>query len=108
MRLSLSSGFLFAMVLASAVGQQPRAAAKQWPTHEDNYHIANFHFKDGETIDDLRLNYITLGTLHRDAAGHADNAVLLLHGTGGQASTLLNPIFADELFGPGQPLDITK
>ena len=83
-------------------------ASRTWPTHEDNYHIANYHFKDGETIADLRLNYITLGTLHRDAQGHADNAVLLLHGTGGQASTLLNPIFADELFGPGQPLDITK
>ena len=94
------------LILAAlpALAQQP----KQWPTHEDNFHIANYHFKDGETIDDLRLNYITLGTLHRDAAGHADNAVLLLHGTGGQASTLLNPIFADELFGPGQPLDITK
>ena len=98
------SGITLIAALASALGQQP----KQWPTHEDNYHLANYHFKDGETIDDLRLNYITLGTLHRDAAGHADNAILLLHGTGGQASTLLNPIFADELFGPGQPLDITK
>jgi len=98
------SGLIFVAGLSIAVGQQPQ----HWPTHEDNYHIANFHFKDGETIDDLRLNYITLGTLHRDAQGHADNAVLLLHGTGGQASTLLNPIFADELFGPGQPLDITK
>jgi homoserine O-acetyltransferase len=107
MRLTVASGILLSMVCSAATSQQPNTA-KQWPTHEDNYHIANFHFKDGETIDDLRLNYITLGTLHRDAAGHADNAVLLLHGTGGQASTLMNPIFSNELFGPGQPLDITK
>ena len=100
----LVCGFVLTAGLSSAVSQQP----KQWPTHEDSYHIANFHFKDGESIADLRLNYITLGTLHRDAQGHADNAVLLLHGTGGQASSLLNSIFADELFGPGQPLDITK
>ena len=94
---AIASGMLVVAALSGALGQQP----KQWPTQEDNYHITNYHFKDGETITDLRLNYITLGTLHRDAAGHADNAVLLLHGTGGQASTLLNPIFADELFGPG-------
>src|SRR5580658_6390081 len=89
MRREFISGLIFIANLSSAVSQQPQ----QWPTHEDNYHIANYHFKDGETIADLRLNYITLGTLHRDAQGHADNAVLLLHGTGGQASTLLNPIF---------------
>ncbi len=95
--------FLLLLVAVPAMAQ-PR----QWPTHEADFHIANYRFRSGETLPDLRLNYITLGTLHRDAQGHADNAVLLLHGTGGQASTLLNPIFADELFGPGQPLDITK
>ena len=45
---------------------------------------------------------------HTDAAGHTDNAVLLLHGTGGNAHSLLNPVFSDVLFGPGQPLDIRK
>ncbi len=84
------------------------APSGKWPTHDANYTIPNFRFGTGETLPELRLNYITLGTLHRDAQGHADNAILLLHGTGGQASTLLNPVFADELFGPGQPLDITK
>jgi homoserine O-acetyltransferase len=84
------------------------AAHKTWPTTEANYDIPNFRFGTGETLPVLHLNYITLGTPHRDAQGHTDNAVLLLHGTGGQASTLLNPIFADELFGPGEPLDITK
>ena len=34
--------------------------------------------------------------------------MLLLHGTGGNAHSLLNPVFSDVLFGPGQPLDITK
>ena len=34
--------------------------------------------------------------------------MLLLHGTAGSAATLLNPAFAGELFGPGQPLDATK
>ena len=82
--------------------------AKQWPAKDGNYDIADFRFGTGETLPKLHLHYLTLGTLHKDAQGHADNAVLLLHGTGGNASTLLNPLFADELFGPGQVLDITK
>ena len=56
----------------------------------------------------LKLHYLTLGTPHRDASGHVDNAVLLLHGTGGDAHSLFNPVFSNVLFGPGQPLDIHK
>jgi homoserine O-acetyltransferase len=34
--------------------------------------------------------------------------VLVLHGTGGSAATMLTPAFAGQLFGPGEPLDATK
>ena len=44
----------------------------------------------------------------RDAAGVVRNAVLILHGTGGSGAQFLQPQFADELFGPGQLLDITR
>jgi len=73
-----------------------------------DYIAHDFHFGDGGSLPDLKLHYLTLGAPHRDAAGHVDNAVLLLHGTGGNAHSLLNPVFSDVLFGPGQPLDITK
>jgi homoserine O-acetyltransferase len=96
---------LSAQTMSSA---PPPAPGTKWPITDANYTIANFRFGTGETLPELRLNYITLGTPHRDAAGHTDNAILLLHGTGGNASTLLNPIFSNVLFGPGQPLDITK
>ena len=79
-----------------------------WPTHDGTYTSRDFHFGTGETLPELRLHYLTLGTPHKDAAGHTDNAILLLHGTGGDAHSLLNPIFANEVFGPGQPLDITR
>ena len=59
-------------------------------------------------IAKLHLHYLTLGTPHRDPRGHTDNAILLLHGTGGDARSLLAPQFSDVLFGPGQPLDIRK
>jgi homoserine O-acetyltransferase len=79
-----------------------------WPTQDGVFDIANFRFGSGESLPQLHLHYLTLGKPHTDKSGHVDNAVLLLHGTGGNAHSLLNPIFSDELFGPGQPLDITK
>ncbi len=86
----------------------PPQLSISWPTADGTIELPNFHFGSGETLPELRLHYITLGKLHRDAAGHADNAVLLLHGTGGNAHSLMNPVFSNVLFGPGQPLDIAK
>jgi len=83
-------------------------ASIEWPVRDSVFDIANFRFHDGATLPTLHLHYLTLGTLHRDSQGHADNAILLLHGTGGSARSLLNPVFSNVLFGPGQPLDITK
>jgi homoserine O-acetyltransferase/O-succinyltransferase len=96
---------MLAVVLASAAAH---AQTSHWPTQDGNYVIKNFRFASGESIPELKLHYLTLGKPHRDAAGHTDNAVLLLHGTGGDAHSLLNPVFSDELFGPGQPFDITR
>jgi homoserine O-acetyltransferase len=86
----------------------PQAPALTWPTVDGMVVLPNFHFGTDETLAHLRLHYLTLGTPHRNAAGHVDNAVLLLHGTGGDAHSLLNPVFSNVLFGPGQLLDITK
>jgi homoserine O-acetyltransferase len=72
-----------------------------------DYIAHDFHFNSNETLPQLKLHYLTLGTPHRNANGHVDNAVLLLHGTGGDAHSLFNPLFSKALFGPGQPLDIT-
>ena len=77
-------------------------------SHEATYTLPDFHFGTGETLPALNLHYLTLGTPKKDAAGHTTNAVLLLHGTGGDDRSLLNPVFSNVLFGPGQPLDITR
>ncbi len=105
---------LAATLLAGFVGRPqsspaPSATpAQQWPTVDHTVVLPNFRFGTGETLPELRLHYITLGTPHRNAAGHVDNAVLLLHGTGGNAHSLMNPLFSDVLFVPGGVLDITK
>jgi homoserine O-acetyltransferase/O-succinyltransferase len=99
---------LAALLATAASSAQTSQAPTRWPVQDGNYVISNFHFGSGESIPQLKLHYLTLGKPHRDAAGHTDNAILLLHGTGGDAHSLLNPLFSDVLFGPGQPLDITK
>ena len=99
---------LLAAPLAPAQAPAPSYPPTHWPIQNGVFVIHNFRFGTGETLPDLRLHYVTLGQPHHDAAGHTDNAVLLLHGTGGDAHSLLNPVFSDVLFGPGQPLDIAK
>jgi homoserine O-acetyltransferase/O-succinyltransferase len=101
--------FLFAFALIAAA-QAPKAQqpSTHWPVRDGSFDIHEFRFGTGEALPDLHLHYLTLGTLHRDSDGHADNAVLLLHGTGGDAHSLLNPVFSDVLFGPSQPLDISR
>jgi homoserine O-acetyltransferase len=86
----------------------PSAPTSKWPAVDGTVILQNFQFGTGESMAQLKLHYLTLGTPHRNTAGHTDNAVLLLHGTGGSAHSLLNPIFSDVLFGPGSVLDITK
>src|SRR5215472_18993970 len=83
-------------------------AATKWPAKDGWVTLPNFKFGTGETLPELKLHYLTLGEPHRNAAGHVDNAVLLLHGTGGDARSLLNPIFSDVLFAAGGVLDIQK
>jgi len=97
---------LLALLCFTAAAHAQKAPA--YTGTPGDYTIANFHFTSGETIPSLKLHYLTLGAPHRNAAGHVDNAVLLLHGTGGSAHSLFAPQFSGVLFGPGQPLDITK
>jgi homoserine O-acetyltransferase len=99
---------MFALFAAVALQAVQPAAPKAWPTREADVVLKDFRFRDGETLSQLRIHYTTLGSPHRNAAGEIDNAVMVLHGTGGTGQQFLRPQFADELYGPGQPLDIRK
>jgi homoserine O-acetyltransferase len=99
------------MALAGAAIPAGAAGAAEPPalvTHEGDYTARDFHFTSGATLPQLRLHYTTIGEPARDASGHVTNAVLILHGTGGSGRQFLQPQFAGELFGPGQPLDVAK
>ena len=89
--------------VTAAPGATP-AAAKS----EGDFVVANFHFASGETLPELRLHYITLGHPHRNGQGHVDNAVLIMHGTGGSGKSLMVDRFAGVLFGKDQLLDASR
>jgi len=99
---------MFALLAAVALQAAQPLAPKIWPTHEGDVVLKDFRFGDGESLPEVRIHYTTLGQPHRNAAGQIDNAVMVLHGTGGDGHQFLRPQFADELFGAGQPLDIGK
>jgi len=114
-RLPIAAALLFATSAFSQTMSIPPASAPPtaqptvtWPTQDHTTFLPNFRFGTGETLPQLKLHSLTLGTPHRNAAGHVDNAILLLHGTGGNAHSLLNPLFSNVLFVPGGVLDIQK
>jgi homoserine O-acetyltransferase len=93
------------MVLAAPSAR----AAAPWPGQtEADWVVRDYRFASGETLPVLTLHYTTLGTPRRDAAGRIVNAAMLLHGTGGTGKNWLQASFADEMFGPGQPLDLAQ
>lgn len=68
----------------------------------------DFVFDCGAVLPTLNLFYRTMGTPRRDAQGRIVNAVLLLHSTTVSGEQYFAPNIAGELFGPGQPLDLTR
>jgi homoserine O-acetyltransferase/O-succinyltransferase len=106
-RLLLSLAAFPALMLAlTATAAEPAATSP--PPFESDYVVRDFHFASGETLPELRLHYTTYGKPHHDAHGKIDNAVLILHGTGGSGHSLINEHFSGLLFGKGQILDANK
>lgn len=97
-----------ALLVALCLVNQPSSAqAHTQPGVTGDYRLGHFAFADGEQIDSLTIHYRTLGTPRRDASGVVRNAVLILHGTTGSGDQFLSPVFANELYEKGQPLDTT-
>jgi len=107
-RSALLARLVFLAVFALGANGARAADTNFPPPFEGEFVIHDFHFNSGETLPELRLHYRTLGSPRRDAHGMVRNAVLILHGTTGSGAQFLRHEFADELFGKGQPLDVTR
>lgn len=97
------------VLLALLFADASSALAEEKFTAESRFlEVSDFTFNDGRKVSGLKLHYQTLGTPHRNDEGQIDNAVLLLHGTGGEGSDFLLDSFAQPMFGKGEPLDASK
>ncbi|MCC7346027.1 MAG: alpha/beta fold hydrolase [Variibacter sp.] len=96
-RAALRAIMTFAFGLAAVA-----AAAADYPAPIEGTWVArDFRFHTGEVMPEVRLHYRTIGA-------PTGEPVLILHGTGGSSASMLVASFANELFGPGQPLDAAK
>jgi homoserine O-acetyltransferase len=100
-RLLCSTIVTILVCTATAGAQEPPAL----PTQQGDFTVRDFKFQSGETLPELKLHYTTLGTPFRDHSGRVTNAVLVLHGTGGDGHQFLRPQFAGVLLVPGGLLD---
>jgi homoserine O-acetyltransferase len=95
----IMSSAIFAAALASI---SVAAMAADYPAPKQGDWIAkDFKFHTGQVMPELRLHYTTIG----EPSGEP---ILVLHGSGGSAASMLTPNFAGELYGPGQPFDAAK
>ncbi|HEX2593423.1 MAG TPA: alpha/beta fold hydrolase [Rhizomicrobium sp.] len=108
--MSIRSAAQVAALLCTLVFTQAAVAQTDAlpPPVEGDYIAHDFTFRSGETLKDLRLHYTTFGKPHRDSRGHVDNAVLIMHGTGGDGHQFIRPQFSGVLFVPGGLLDVSK
>ncbi len=86
------------LLVASAL---PAHAANYPDPKPGSWTARDFRFANGETLPEVRLTYQTIGA-------PTGEPVLVLHGTAGSAASMLTKGFAEELFGPGQPLDASR
>jgi homoserine O-acetyltransferase len=111
MRLIVREAVLFTVALCSlavCVSAQVKYTDYTFAPREGDFVTHDFKFSDGQTLAEVRLHYLTLGTPKRDAGGKVTNAVMILHGTNRAGKVWLVSSFAGELFAPGRLLDASK
>ncbi len=92
------ASLFFAFAIWAAL---PAFAANYPEPKEGSWVARDFKFHNGEVMPEVILHYRTIGS-------PSNEAVLVLHGTAGSGANMLTRNFAEELFGPGQPLDANK
>lgn len=94
---------MFALLALSAM-------AIRYPTPvEHDFVVRDFSFQSGQKLEELKLHCTTVGDPRRNpTTGKIDNAVLVMHGTGGNSHSLLASSFADVLYASGGLLDASK
>jgi homoserine O-acetyltransferase len=94
--------FLTLLLCVACAACGTSALAQSFQNQKTGVWVAkDFRFHTGEVVPALSIGYTTLGDPKSEA-------IVILHGTTGTGSGMLNPAFGGELFGPGQVLDAAK
>lgn len=67
--------------------------------------LESFNFSSGKKLKSLPVEYFTIGTPITDDQGHINNAIIFLHGWGGDCGSIRR---IAEIIGPKKPLDTKK
>ena len=81
------------------------ASAEEIKLTPQYYSIEDFNLKSGKIIEDLKIEYATLGTPKKNSQGEVSNAVVLCHGFSGNYSQIT---LFDGMVGPGKPFDTAR
>ena len=98
-RRSWTRAMLAAVAFCTATTTARAADAPAAQPHD--FVARDFRFHTGEVLPEVRIHYVTIGA-------PTGEPVLVLHGTAQSSAAMLTPVFAGELFGPGQPLDASR
>ncbi len=97
------------VVLACLLLARGALAQSPYPTPVEGDFVArNVRFDSGEVAPEIKIHYRTIGQPRKDAGGVVRNAVLILHGTGGNGRGFVTDGYAGQLFGKGQLLDAER
>ncbi|MBT2187624.1 alpha/beta fold hydrolase [Sphingobium nicotianae] len=96
------------VTVAALVMSAPASAQGDATRRDETLTVRDFVFHDGAKLPELTLAWTTVGTPHRNARGEIDNAVMALHGTGGNGASFLGEPLGTALFGSGAPFDKSR
>jgi homoserine O-acetyltransferase len=99
------SAIFFLLLFAAAISIYSQNYPAPVP---GDFVIKDFKFQSGESLPEMKLHYVTIGQPVKNGSGIVTNAVIVLHGTGGNNKQFLNERFAGVLFKKGGLLDAEK
>ncbi|MEA4957599.1 Homoserine O-acetyltransferase [bioreactor metagenome] len=73
--------------------------------YPEYFELKSFDFSSGERLENLMVEYYTIGTPIKDDEGHITNAVIFLHGWGGDCGSVRR---IKDIIGLKKPLDTKK
>jgi homoserine O-acetyltransferase len=96
---------LLASALLLIFGWLAALNAQELDLKPEYFIVKYFRFVSGEALQEMKVEYATLGKPQKDASGNITNAIVLCHGWSGNYSQVK---MMKDVVGPGKPLDTEK